>query len=285
MENDLEPWSWLGLPSIMSAALLCLGQAHSQWCDCMKLESSAQIGGSSSATVWPGPFPFGWHKGLFVWSQSWGSGEVGGWAALIQYSLRPVSVKRKVTKIPSWLLSHRASRRIVFLLRGFSLGRWPTHTDRVVLKWSAGAFRLPSVFTGLLCWCLPLPRGAVLWPVTGAVTPLTAFVFALQLTSGGRPHYYVSYRRNAFAQMKLPKYALPKVWPESPSLFLFFVPRTLSVSCSYYYFLIPHLHFSNSLAFFFAHLTIFLSVSIVPHFSFPLILWNSYYSLLSRVSW
>ncbi|XP_012921539.1 VPS10 domain-containing receptor SorCS1 isoform X3 [Heterocephalus glaber] len=35
------------------------------------------------------------------------------------------------------------------------------------------------------------------------------YVF-VQLTSGGRPHYYVSYRRNAFAQMKLPKYALPK---------------------------------------------------------------------------
>uniref|UniRef100_A0A6I8PNT2 VPS10 domain-containing receptor SorCS1 n=1 Tax=Ornithorhynchus anatinus TaxID=9258 RepID=A0A6I8PNT2_ORNAN len=36
------------------------------------------------------------------------------------------------------------------------------------------------------------------------------YVF-VQLTSGGRPHYYVSYRRNAFAQMKLPKYSLPKV--------------------------------------------------------------------------
>ncbi|XP_037353867.2 VPS10 domain-containing receptor SorCS1 isoform X4 [Talpa occidentalis] len=35
------------------------------------------------------------------------------------------------------------------------------------------------------------------------------YVF-VQLTSGGRPHYYVSYQRNAFAQMKLPKYALPK---------------------------------------------------------------------------
>ncbi|XP_051475063.1 VPS10 domain-containing receptor SorCS1 isoform X1 [Apus apus] len=35
------------------------------------------------------------------------------------------------------------------------------------------------------------------------------YVF-VQLTSGGRPHYYVSYRRNAFAQMKLPKYTLPK---------------------------------------------------------------------------
>ncbi|KAM8782456.1 VPS10 domain-containing receptor SorCS1 isoform 1-T1 [Rhynchonycteris naso] len=35
------------------------------------------------------------------------------------------------------------------------------------------------------------------------------YVF-VQLTTGGRPHYYVSYRRNAFAQMKLPKYALPK---------------------------------------------------------------------------
>ncbi|XP_044155682.1 VPS10 domain-containing receptor SorCS1-like [Bufo gargarizans] len=35
------------------------------------------------------------------------------------------------------------------------------------------------------------------------------YVF-VQLTSGGRPHYYVSYRREPFAQMKLPKYALPK---------------------------------------------------------------------------
>ncbi|KAI6066435.1 VPS10 domain-containing receptor SorCS1 [Aix galericulata] len=35
------------------------------------------------------------------------------------------------------------------------------------------------------------------------------YVF-VQLTSGGRPHYYVSYRRNAFTQMKLPKYSLPK---------------------------------------------------------------------------
>ncbi|KAM5126465.1 VPS10 domain-containing receptor SorCS1-like [Callospermophilus lateralis] len=35
------------------------------------------------------------------------------------------------------------------------------------------------------------------------------YVF-VQLTSGGRPHYFVSYWRNAYAQMKLPKYALPK---------------------------------------------------------------------------
>uniref|UniRef100_A0A803THL9 Sortilin related VPS10 domain containing receptor 1 n=1 Tax=Anolis carolinensis TaxID=28377 RepID=A0A803THL9_ANOCA len=35
------------------------------------------------------------------------------------------------------------------------------------------------------------------------------YVF-VQLTSGGRPHYYVSYWRNAFSQMKFPKYALPK---------------------------------------------------------------------------
>ncbi|XP_073452018.1 VPS10 domain-containing receptor SorCS1 isoform X2 [Aquarana catesbeiana] len=35
------------------------------------------------------------------------------------------------------------------------------------------------------------------------------YVF-VQLTSGGRPHYYVSYRREPFSQMKLPKYALPK---------------------------------------------------------------------------
>lgn len=83
--------------------------------------------------------------------------------------------------------------------------------------------------------------------------------------------------------MKLPKYALPKVWPESPSLFLLFFPRTLSVSCSYYFFLIPHLHFSDSLTFFFAHLSIFLSVSVIPPLHTPLflslalILWNPYY--------
>ncbi|XP_025007566.2 VPS10 domain-containing receptor SorCS1 isoform X3 [Gallus gallus] len=35
------------------------------------------------------------------------------------------------------------------------------------------------------------------------------YVF-VQLTSGGRPHYYVSYRRNAFTPIKLPKYSLPK---------------------------------------------------------------------------
>ncbi|KAM3912701.1 VPS10 domain-containing receptor SorCS1 isoform 1-T1 [Leptodactylus fuscus] len=35
------------------------------------------------------------------------------------------------------------------------------------------------------------------------------YVF-VQLTSGGRPHYYVSYRREPFIPMKLPKYALPK---------------------------------------------------------------------------
>ncbi|XP_069095531.1 VPS10 domain-containing receptor SorCS1-like isoform X2 [Pleurodeles waltl] len=35
------------------------------------------------------------------------------------------------------------------------------------------------------------------------------YVF-VQLTSGGRPHYYVSYKKESFAQMKLPKYSLPK---------------------------------------------------------------------------
>uniref|UniRef100_A0A8C3KXJ0 Sortilin related VPS10 domain containing receptor 1 n=1 Tax=Chrysolophus pictus TaxID=9089 RepID=A0A8C3KXJ0_CHRPC len=35
------------------------------------------------------------------------------------------------------------------------------------------------------------------------------YVF-VQVTSGGRPHYYVSYRRNAFTPIKLPKYSLPK---------------------------------------------------------------------------
>ncbi|XP_043911474.1 VPS10 domain-containing receptor SorCS1-like [Protopterus annectens] len=32
----------------------------------------------------------------------------------------------------------------------------------------------------------------------------------VQVTSGGRPNYYVSYKREAFAPMKLPKYSLPK---------------------------------------------------------------------------
>ncbi|XP_069467857.1 VPS10 domain-containing receptor SorCS1-like isoform X3 [Ambystoma mexicanum] len=35
------------------------------------------------------------------------------------------------------------------------------------------------------------------------------YVF-VQLTSGGRPHYYVSYKKEGFSQMKLPKYSLPK---------------------------------------------------------------------------
>ncbi|KAK6482263.1 VPS10 domain-containing receptor SorCS1-like [Huso huso] len=35
------------------------------------------------------------------------------------------------------------------------------------------------------------------------------YVF-VQVTTGGRPAYYVSYRREGFAQMKLPKYTLPK---------------------------------------------------------------------------
>ncbi|EGW03568.1 VPS10 domain-containing receptor SorCS3 [Cricetulus griseus] len=32
----------------------------------------------------------------------------------------------------------------------------------------------------------------------------------IQVTTGGRASYYVSYRREAFAQIKLPKYSLPK---------------------------------------------------------------------------
>lgn len=34
----------------------------------------------------------------------------------------------------------------------------------------------------------------------------------IQVTTGGRASYYVSYRREAFAQIKLPKYSLPKVF-------------------------------------------------------------------------
>ena len=41
---------------------------------------------------------------------------------------------------------------------------------------------------------------------------LTSLCFLLtQVTTGGRASYYVSYRREAFAQIKLPKYSLPKV--------------------------------------------------------------------------
>uniref|UniRef100_A0A8C5IMM8 Sortilin N-terminal domain-containing protein n=1 Tax=Junco hyemalis TaxID=40217 RepID=A0A8C5IMM8_JUNHY len=35
----------------------------------------------------------------------------------------------------------------------------------------------------------------------------------IQVTTGGRATYYVSYRREPFAQIKLPKYSLPKVSP------------------------------------------------------------------------
>lgn len=41
---------------------------------------------------------------------------------------------------------------------------------------------------------------------------LTSLCFPMiQVTTGGRASYYVSYRREAFAQIKLPKYSLPKV--------------------------------------------------------------------------
>lgn len=41
---------------------------------------------------------------------------------------------------------------------------------------------------------------------------LTCLCFPMtQVTTGGRASYYVSYRREAFAQIKLPKYSLPKV--------------------------------------------------------------------------
>lgn len=44
------------------------------------------------------------------------------------------------------------------------------------------------------------------WPhLTSSCFPMT------QVTTGGRASYYVSYRREAFAQIKLPKYSLPKV--------------------------------------------------------------------------
>lgn len=40
----------------------------------------------------------------------------------------------------------------------------------------------------------------------------------IQVTIGGRASYYVSYRREAFAQIKLPKYSLPKVLHAAPPL-------------------------------------------------------------------
>lgn len=48
-----------------------------------------------------------------------------------------------------------------------------------------------------------------------AVIPGTMWLLCvsvmIQVTTGGRASYYVSYRREAFAQIKLPKYSLPKV--------------------------------------------------------------------------
>lgn len=39
--------------------------------------------------------------------------------------------------------------------------------------------------------------------------------FSPQVPRGGQPVHYVSYKRNAFYPMKLPKYTLPKVRPLS----------------------------------------------------------------------
>ncbi|KAE8589294.1 hypothetical protein XENTR_v10017514 [Xenopus tropicalis] len=59
--------------------------------------------------------------------------------------------------------------------------------------------------------CSEAARGK---PFAGYIDPNSLIVqdeyVFVQLTSGGRPHYYVSYRREPFAQMKLPKYSLPK---------------------------------------------------------------------------
>ena len=99
-----------------------------------------------------------------------------------------------------------------------------TYTVWVVFEWNSSSLHLSTIVmhTVGLAASPCHSRLFFLWPVTVRVAPLT-FVFIIQLTSGGRPHYYVSYRRNAFAQMKLPKYALPKVWPKWISSFPYFL--------------------------------------------------------------
>ncbi|XP_041426021.1 VPS10 domain-containing receptor SorCS3 [Xenopus laevis] len=51
----------------------------------------------------------------------------------------------------------------------------------------------------------PFPRSID----TNSLVVQDEYVF-IQVTSGGRANYYVSYKREAFAQIKLPKYSLPK---------------------------------------------------------------------------
>lgn len=114
---------------------------------------------------------------------------------------------------------------------------------------------------------------------SSAYSPALAF----QLTSGGRPHYYVSYHRNAFAQMKLPKYALPKVrsdftmaaapWLSGSRLHPFPEPTFLTILSPFLTFLLPYL------AVLLISLLSFLgpSFSLILHFllSLSCCLWNS----------
>uniref|UniRef100_A0A8C3IM14 Sortilin related VPS10 domain containing receptor 1 n=1 Tax=Chrysemys picta bellii TaxID=8478 RepID=A0A8C3IM14_CHRPI len=71
------------------------------------------------------------------------------------------------------------------------------------------AFFLPRYITCRMQNCTEATRSK---PFPGYIDPDSLIVQDdyVFLTSGGRPHYYVSYRRNTFAQMKLPKYSLPK---------------------------------------------------------------------------
>lgn len=146
------------------------------------------------------------------------------WAAHGHWSNIPRGLylwKFIITDNVSWLLSHSANWRIVFLSSGFHLGLWPTHMHRLNRFWTESHF-LTLVHGSHSHWCvgsdLLLFSGCSSRACNCYSSSSYNCVFLVQLTSGGRPHYYVSYRRNAFAQMKLPKYALPKVWPE-----LFFI--------------------------------------------------------------
>lgn len=237
---------------------------HQQHCCVwdMLTASSVTAQNWNSVPRWALPFchlvtwtiPFSSGTGTCLCGQSLGARWLGCWGTQIQYTLRLVLLKKKIAKNVSWLLHRRANWRIVFLCSGFTLGLW-NHIHCLSCFWTECQFFTLAHNTHLSC-CVgsyPLPfRGCPSVTCNCRSSSSYTLMFTLQLTSGGRPHYYVSYRRNAFAQMKLPKYALPKVWPASISLFqcLLFFPRTLSVSRSYLFLFIPHLCFSSSLLYF-----------------------------------
>lgn len=66
-----------------------------------------------------------------------------------------------------------------------------------------------SVYRGPLVHVAKLPPGL---KVTSC-TCVCVHLYYPKVSTGGRPIYYVSSRRDLFTPMKLPKYTLPKVIP------------------------------------------------------------------------